>query len=211
MIANANNPTATARYPYTLGQWRTPGYRAQRLEHLLKANPATDVAAMTRIQNDSVSVAARDLLATLLKTAPRSEIAGRVHALMRGWDGTMARTIPQPLIFIAWLRALDRRLLADELGELYAQYGGLHTQTIKTVLGRATSWCDDKSTPAQESCDDQVTASLANCRNGSALILPVGSGVRRTSFASTTRCSAGCRSLVACLTSGCRPTVDPTP
>ena len=162
IIANANNPTATAEYQYTLGRWRTPGYRAQRLEHLLKSSRSTDVAAMTRIQNDSVSVAARDLLATLLQTDPRTEEAGRVHALMRGWDGTMARDIPQPLIFFAWLRALDRHLLADELGELYAQYGGLHTQTIKTVLSREISWCDDKSTPTQESCDDQVTASLAD-------------------------------------------------
>ena len=162
MIANANNPTASSQYPYNLGRWRTPGYRARRLETLLKSSRPADVAAMTRIQNDSVSVAARDLLATLLQTDPRTEEAGRVHALMRGWDGTMARDIPQPLIFIAWLRALDRRLLADELGELYAQYGGLHTQTIKTILRREVSWCDDKSTPTQESCDDQIAASLAD-------------------------------------------------
>jgi len=89
-------------------------------------------------------------------------MAGRVHALMRGWDGTMARDIPQPLIFIAWLRALDRHLLADELGQLYRQYGGLHTQTIKAVLSHHKGWCDDKSTPKLETCNDQVASSLAN-------------------------------------------------
>jgi penicillin amidase len=160
MIANANNPTVTAGYPYNLGRWRTPGYRARRLEQLLKSRRSSDVAAMTRIQNDSVSVAARDLLAMLLQTEPRTEKAGRVHAMMRGWDGTMARDIPQPLIFIAWLRALNRRLLADELAELYDHYGGLHPQTIKTILQREISWCDDKSTPIKESCNDQVAASL---------------------------------------------------
>jgi penicillin amidase len=81
---------------------------------------------------------------------------------MRGWDGTMARDIPQPLIFIAWIRALDRHLLADELGDLYAHYAGLNTQTIKTVLEREKSWCDDKATAVQESCDDKVAASLAD-------------------------------------------------
>ena len=162
MIANANNPTETAEYKFDLGRWRTPGYRARRLEHLLKSAPSTDVSTMTRIQNDSVSLAARDLLATLLQTAPRTEQAGRVHALMRGWDGTMARNIPQPLIYFAWIRALDRNLLADDLGELYGHYGGLHTQTIKTILGREKNWCDDKSTPTRETCDDQVTSSLAN-------------------------------------------------
>ena len=162
MIANANNPAAPAGYTYNLGRGRTPGYRAQRLENLLRSTPNLDSAAMGRMQIDSVSFAARDLLATLLKTNPDTEKAGRVHALMRGWDGTMARNIPQPLIFIAWLRALDRRLVADELGELYAQYRGLHTQTIKTILERETTWCDDKSTPAQETCNDQVAASLAD-------------------------------------------------
>ena len=117
---------------------------------------------MTRIQNDSVSVAARELLTILLNTPPRGEVAGRVHALMRGWDGTMARNIPQPLIFIAWLRALDRHLLADELGQLYRQYGGLHTQTIKAVLTQHKGWCDDKSTPKPETCNDQVASSLAH-------------------------------------------------
>lgn len=162
IIANANNPTATAGYPYALGRPRTPGYRARRLNQLLDATRSADVAAMTRIQDDIVSLAARDLLAILLRTEPRSEEAGRVHALLRGWDGTMARSIPQPLIFIAWLRALERRLLADELGDIYAFYGGLHTQTIKSVLKRNTGWCDDKSTPKKESCDDQVAASLAD-------------------------------------------------
>jgi penicillin amidase len=162
MIANANNPVATAGYPYNLGRWRTPGYRARRLEHLLNSRRSADVADMTRIQNDLLSLAARDLLTTLLRTDPRTEQAGRVHALMRGWDGTMARNIPQPLIFIAWLRALDRRLLADELGELYPHYAGLNTQTIKTILEREKNWCDDKSTAKQESCDDQVAASLAD-------------------------------------------------
>lgn len=162
MIANANNPTAKADYPYILGRFRTPGYRAQRLDQLLKDAPTADMSDMIRIQNDSVSVAARDLLSLLLKTRPKTELAGRVHALLRGWDGTMARNIPQPLIFIAWLRALDRRLLADELGDLYKYYGGLHTQTVKIILQRATGWCDNKNSAAEETCDDQIAAALTD-------------------------------------------------
>jgi penicillin amidase len=165
IIANANNPVASAKYPHELGRWRTPGYRAQRLLHLLKTNPSTNVAAMTKMQNDSVSVAAHDLLRLMLRISPHSEESGRIMALMRGWDGTMARDIPQPLIFLSWLRALDRRLLADELGSLYAHYGSLHTQTIKEILQRATGWCDDKSTPRKESCDDQIAGSLADAMN----------------------------------------------
>jgi penicillin amidase len=161
LIANANNPATTAGYPFVMGRWRTPGYRARRLKHLVGATQSGDAEAMTRMQNDSVSVAARDFMTILLQADPRTELAGRVHALMRGWDGTMARDIPQPLIFVAWLRALHRRLLADELGPLYDRYSGLHTQTIKIVLGREKEWCDDKTTPETESCDDQIAAALA--------------------------------------------------
>jgi penicillin amidase len=82
--------------------------------------------------------------------------------MLRGWNGVMARTIPQPLILIAWMRALDRRLFADELGPLYARYQGLNSAAIKTVLTQDKAWCDDRSTPATESCGDATSAALAD-------------------------------------------------
>jgi penicillin amidase len=58
------------------------------------------------------------------------------------------------------MRALDRRLFADELGALYDHYGGLNPLPIRTVLTKDRVWCDDRSTPAVESCDDRVSAAL---------------------------------------------------
>lgn len=159
-VANANNPTAPANYRYQMGRFRTPGYRARRLNGLIKDVKKHDLDSLTAMQNDAVSLASRDILGFLLATTPRTEEAGRAYALLRAWDGTMARHIPQPLIFIAWLRALDRRLFADELGPIYADYQGLNTQSMKIVLRRDTAWCDHTATPEQESCDDQVTAAL---------------------------------------------------
>lgn len=159
-VANANNPTVPADYRFALGRFRTPGYRARRLDGLIKATEKHDMNSMSAIQNDMVSVAGQDMLRVLLQTAPRSEKAGQVYALLRAWDGTMARHIPQPLIFAAWVRALDRRLFADELGPIYADYRGLNTQSMKTVLGRDKSWCNDTTTPGTESCDDQVALAL---------------------------------------------------
>jgi penicillin amidase len=159
-VANANNPTAPASYRFTLGRLRTPGYRARRLDELIADTEKHDMASMTKMQNDMVSVASGDMLKLLLHTSPRSEDAGRIHALLRAWDGTMARHIPQPLIFIAWLRALDRRLFADELGPVYADYRGLNTQSMKIVLERDKAWCDDTATDGRETCDDQVALAL---------------------------------------------------
>ena len=159
-VANANNPTPPATYGFAFGRGRTPGYRAQRLDGLIAATEKHDLNSATAMQNDTVSLASQDMLRVLLATAPRTEMAGQVYALLRAWDGTMARHIPQPLIFIAWLRALDRRLFADELGPVYADYRGLNTQSMKIVLRRDTTWCDDKTTPEKETCDDQVAAAL---------------------------------------------------
>ena len=157
-IANANNPPSRASQ--TAGRPRTPGYRARRIASMITAKPRHDIASMTNMQRDNLSLAARDLLPLLLRTRPKTERAARAHALLRGWDGTMARSIPQPLIFTAWLKALNRRLFADELGTLFAVYHGLRPLSTKSALTRDKYWCDDRTTALPESCDDQVSLAL---------------------------------------------------
>lgn len=161
-VANANNPVPPANYDFELGRSRTPGYRAQRLNRLIEGTEKHQLESMTAMQNDTVSLASQDMLSLLLRTIPRNEKAGRIYALLRAWDGTMGRHISQPLIFTAWLRALDRRLFADELGPLYRDYQGLNLAPMKIVLERAKSWCDDTSTPGKETCDDQVAMALTD-------------------------------------------------
>ncbi len=164
-IANANNPTAPANYPYLMGRGRTPGYRAERIAQVIGTGKH-DIASMLTLQHDSISLMAHDMIPLLLQTRPRTEQAGQIHAMLRGWNGVMARAIPQPLILIAWLRALDRRMFADELGPLYDHYQGLNILSIKTVLTGDRAWCDDTTTPAAETCDDTVSAALDEALSG---------------------------------------------
>jgi penicillin amidase len=73
----------------------------------------------------------------------------------------MRRDAPEPLIFVAWLRALDRALFADEFGDLFPPMWDLHPKLVARTLRTEAAWCDDIRTPAVETCAQQVTRALA--------------------------------------------------
>ena len=80
------------------------------------------------IQTDTVSEAARVLLPLIARdlwysgepAASGSAERRRQVALERlaDWNGEMSEHRPEPLIYAAWVRALQRRLVQDELGPL---------------------------------------------------------------------------------------------
>jgi penicillin amidase len=163
-FVNANNRTVPEPYPYALGRSRAPGYRAGRIKALLDARPRHSPDHMAAMQLDAVSPMARDLLPHMLgaigKAAPQTGDNATAIALLRAWDGTMDRDRPEPLIFTAWLRALNRRLYADELGPFFEDFWDLRPKFVKAVLTRLTHWCDDVSTAAAESCDERADLAL---------------------------------------------------
>jgi penicillin amidase len=95
------------------------------------ASSATNREAHTRdsfieAQLDSVSPAARTLLPLIggelwyqSEAVPPDSTAGRRQTaldLLANWNGEMNEHLPEPLIYAAWLRALQKRLIVDELG-----------------------------------------------------------------------------------------------
>jgi penicillin G amidase len=80
------------------------------------------------------------------------------------FDGTMAADRATPLIYWAWLRQLGRGVFADDVSEaLWSR--SLATRSfqdaLEGVLARDdASWCDDRSTPAAETCAQQADAAL---------------------------------------------------
>ncbi len=159
-IVNANHPVVGPDYPYRLGHGDTPHYRATRIHALLDSGGSRTPAGAGAMQNDSVSLAARELLPEMLRvvreTDPRSGAVGR----LRAWDGTMDRRRAEPLIFVAWLRALNRRLYGDETGEVFEDMWRLRPVFVRRTLERGAAWCDDVATPARETCGEIVGAAL---------------------------------------------------
>lgn len=165
-IATANQRVTPPGYRHHLTHDWTLPYRYDRIVQLLGAREKQSLDDLAAMQSDVKSLAAAKLLPWLRQAKPAHPLAGAAQQQLAGWDGTMAADRAAPLIHWAWQRALARRLFEDEIGEpLFGrQFAGRSFQdAIEGVLARdAAWWCDDKRTPAAETCAQQVDGALGD-------------------------------------------------
>ncbi len=102
-LVNANERIAPPDFPVFLGRDWFGDWRARRIRALLVATPHATPADFTRMQRDVISPFANDLLPVLLAIDAKDGRAATALGLLHQWDGSMARNLPQPLIFTAWI------------------------------------------------------------------------------------------------------------
>lgn len=160
-IVNANHRIVPYSYKwYLTDDWSAP-YRARRIYGFLGTQAPHSVTQSMRLQTDTLSLAAKDLLPVLLKNLEaQTDKRRRVAALLDTWDGQMSRGAAAPLIYSTWLAAVNRALYADELGPLFPQYFGLRPRVVLHMLTRRTAWCNDVTTDAAETCREIVSRAL---------------------------------------------------
>lgn len=161
-IATANQRIHGPDYPHFLtSEWALP-YRQQRIEQLIAAKPQHGVESMRDMQADVVSLATKRLLPFLQKARSSHPLAAAAQQQLAAFDGTMAADRAAPLIFWSWARQLSQGLFADDLGApMWERSGRSFRDAVEGVLERNdASWCDDRSTPAAESCEQQVDAAF---------------------------------------------------
>ncbi len=165
-VANANQRITPPDYPHLIThQWAQP-FRHQRIEQMIEAQPTHSLADLQRMQGDVKSLAAARLLPRLQAAQSKHKLAAAAMKQIDDFDGTMDADEPAPLIFWAWHRHLAQRVLLDEVGaplydRLLGQRG--YFDSLEGVLARDDAWwCDDKRTPAVETCNDQVNAALGD-------------------------------------------------
>jgi penicillin G amidase len=155
-IATANNKIVPDNYPYMItADWDLP-YRIERIEAALAEKPKQSIASSAKIQADIVSLSAKRLLPLMLRPVPRDAGAKSAAALLRAWDGSMAEDRPEPLIFVAWLRALNKRLFQPALGPLFNDYLGMTPLATEGALTVHQHWCGSSG------CDAALEASLSD-------------------------------------------------
>ena len=83
--------------------------------------------------------------------------------LLAGWTGSMNEHLPEPLIYAAWMRFLQERLIKDELGPLAEEFPHLEPLFIERVfrnIDGAGVWCNIIQSSATETCADIARMSL---------------------------------------------------
>ena len=173
LLGNTNNKVVDRPFPDHISYLWGDTQRVQRMERLLTERDIHTRDSLTEAQLDPVSNTARALLPLVGRdlwftgeSAPdgtperRRETALR---LLAAWNGEMSEHLPEPLIYAAWMRALQNRLIRDDLGPLAAEYTRLEPLFIERVfrdVDGAGAWCDIVQSTAVESCTDIARQAL---------------------------------------------------
>jgi penicillin G amidase len=81
----------------------------------------------------------------------------RALILLAEWNGEMNEHLPEPLIAEAWMRALMRRLIQDELGAMadnFTHVSPVFLERVYRNVAGAGVWCDVIQSAAVETCTD---------------------------------------------------------
>ncbi|MBV9251773.1 MAG: penicillin acylase family protein, partial [Acetobacteraceae bacterium] len=139
-LVNANERIAPPDFPVFLGRDWFGDWRARRIREMLDTSDRHTVEGFAKMQTDVQSTFARQILPTLLVVPAPEGIAGKAHALLQGWDGTMAMDLPQPLIFNAWVETFYALVL--KRADIPLSAGGPAVDFVAYVLSPAGAhWC----------------------------------------------------------------------
>ncbi|WP_374662474.1 penicillin acylase family protein [Inhella sp.] len=162
-LATANQKIHGADYPHHLShEWALP-HRQQRIEQWLQDRPQHDLDSLAALHADQKSLSVPKLL-PLLQKAARAH-GQQAFDVLRGFSGDMQADSPAPAIYWAWVRQLTLAVLEDDLGEPLAKQtlgAGRSFQSALEVLlkNEQQPWCDDRRTPAVETCSQQAQLAL---------------------------------------------------
>ncbi|UWQ21195.1 penicillin acylase family protein [Jannaschia sp. W003] len=165
LLGNTNNKLLDAPFPDHITFHWGDSQRVLRMEALMQQREIHTRQSLVDAQLDTVSPAARALLPLVGRdlwftgeaAAEGTPERRRQVALdlLAAWNGEMSEHLPEPLIYAAWMRALQDRLLRDDLGPLAAEYTALEPLFIERVyrdIDGASAWCDVIQSTAQETC-----------------------------------------------------------
>ncbi|MEX0833428.1 MAG: penicillin acylase family protein [Actinomycetota bacterium] len=125
-IVTANARPHAADYRHLIGTDFTPPYRARRIEQLLE-DGRHSAGSFARIQMDTKSLPAHELLPQLLTFEPDDERQRRPLALLADWDGDLYAESAAAALYEAWLVKIAERTLRPKLGaRLFDHYYAAH-------------------------------------------------------------------------------------
>jgi penicillin amidase len=179
ILGNTNNKTVDRPFPNHVSFDWGDTQRIARWLRLMQTREVHTRDSFIEAQLDTVSNAARTLLPLVgadLWFTDEAAPAGtperrRAQALdmLAEWNGEMNEHLPEPLIYSAWLRALQDRLIRDEIGPMADDLTHLNPVFIERVYRNtdgAGVWCDILQSSPVETCSDLSRLALDDALQG---------------------------------------------
>lgn len=173
IVGNTNNKIIDAPFPNHISHLWGDSQRIQRWLRLMQIREVHTRDSFIEAQLDTVSPAARTLLpligADLWFTGDAAPSGTPEHrrqralAMLAEWNGEMNEHLPEPLIASAWLRAVQDKLIRDELGPLSDEFSHINPLFLERVYRNtdgAGAWCDIIQSSPVETCTDVARMAL---------------------------------------------------
>ncbi len=173
ILGNTNNKTIDRPFPDHVSYEWGDTQRINRWTRLMQSRAVHTRESFIEAQLDTVSFTARSLLpligADLWFTgeaaADGTPERRRQQALelLAAWNGEMNEHLPEPLLYAAWLRSLQDRLIRDEMGPLTSEFTHPNPVFIERVfrdIDGASVWCDVLQSAPVETCTDVARLAL---------------------------------------------------
>ncbi len=173
ILGNTNNKVIDRPFPEHMSYHWGDTQRIQRWRRLMQSREVHTRESFMEAQLDTVSPTARALLplvgADLWFTGEAAaegtpeRLRQRALTLLASWNGEMSEHLPEPLLYAAWMRALQDRLIRDELGPLADAFERLEPLFIERVfrdVGGAAAWCNVVRSAERETCTDMARLAL---------------------------------------------------
>ncbi|HGY08470.1 MAG TPA: penicillin acylase family protein [Oceanithermus profundus] len=107
-IVTANNMSVPEDWPYTFTHDWALGFRAARIEQLIRAKPKLSPEDFARIQGDELSLMARSFRPVLERLTPQSARAAEWREKLLAWDFVESAGSLEASVFQAWYAELAR-------------------------------------------------------------------------------------------------------
>ncbi|WP_170338888.1 penicillin acylase family protein [Ruegeria arenilitoris] len=173
VLGNTNNKIIDRPFPLHVSYEWGDTQRVHRWEFLMQSREVHTRDSFIEAQLDTVSFTARSLLPLIGadlwftgEAAPEGTPERQRQialTLLAEWNGEMNEHLPEPLIYAAWVRALQKRLIADDLGPLAKEFKHVEPLFIERVfrdIDGASAWCDVRQSAPVETCTDMARLAL---------------------------------------------------
>ncbi|OAN70012.1 penicillin acylase [Jannaschia sp. EhC01] len=173
ILGNTNNKMVDRDFPLHVSFHWGDTQRITRLGRLMEAREVHTRDSFIGAQLDTVSPAARNLLPLVARDlwftgqpaaiGTTERMRQRALELLADWNGEMNEHLPEPLIFAAWMRALQHRLVRDDIGPLAEEFWTVEPVFLERVfrdIDGASIWCDVRPSSVIETCTEMAQLSL---------------------------------------------------